>query len=266
MQNALWAALFSGISCGLIGSYVVARRSVFLSGGITHASFGGIGIAYMLGYNPIVGATLFAILAALGIEYTERRGNIRQDSAIGIVWSVGMALGIVCMYLTPGYTPDATAILFGNILTVPTSTIKASAILTLVIMCIAVVWHRPIMFTAFDRDFARSQGVHTGAISYGMAILTALTLVLSIQAIGIVMLISLLTFPAVIVGTLTKSYRKIACWSAVVAVISNITGLAISYFWEIPTGATTIFTLAVALIAVKSLYLCFNKLRSRCFR
>jgi zinc transport system permease protein len=263
MQNALLAALLSGISCGLVGSYIVARRSVFLSGGITHASFGGIGLAHLLGVNPIVGATLFGVFAALGIEFSEQRGGIRQDSAIGIVWSVGMALGIVCMYLTPGYTPDMAAILFGNILTVPIGTIKASALLTLAIVVIAGVWHRPIMYTAFDRDFARSQGVHTRLISYGMAIITALTLVLSIQAIGIVMLISLLTFPAVIVGTVTKSYRKIGYWSAIVAVVANITGLAISYFWEIPTGAATIFMLAVSLITVKSLYLCFNRLRSR---
>lgn len=216
-------------------------------------------MAYMLGINPLWGATSFAILASLGIEYAERKGNIRQDSAIGIVWSVGMALGIICFALTPGYTPDATSILFGNILTVPRSTIIASGLLTALILAIALIWHRPIIYSTFDADFARSQGVHTGVISYGMAIITALTLVLSIQAVGIVMLISLVTFPAVIVGSLTKSYRKIACWSAVIAVVSNVAGLFFSYIWNIPTGAATIFTLVASLIIVKILSLCLNR-------
>ena len=259
IQNALLIALFSGISCGIVGSYIVARRSVFLGGGVTHASFGGIGLAYLLGLNALWGAAVFAVAASLGIEYFERKGGIRKDSAIGIVWSVGMALGIICIHFTPGYTPDATSILFGNILTVPHSTIVASGILAAIVLIISIVWHRPIMFSAFDVDFARSQGVHTGVIAYSMAIITALTLVFSIQAIGIVMLISLLTFPAVIVGTLTKSYRKIACWSAVVAVVSNIAGLIFSYVWGIPTGAATIFTLAVSLIIVKMLSLYLNR-------
>ena len=259
MQHALIAAVLSGITCGMVGSYIVARRSVFLSGGITHASFGGIGIAYLLGINPIVGAMIFAVLAALGIEYTTQRGGVREDSAIGIVWSVGMALGIICIYLTPGYTPDATTILFGNILAVSKGVLWGSAVLTAVILVVAALWHRPIMYTAFDADFARSQGVNTKVISYGMALLTALTLVLSIQAVGIVLLISLLTFPAVIVGSVTKSYIKIGVGSAVVAATAGIAGLALSYALDIPAGAATIFVLAASLIVVKMLTLRFNR-------
>lgn len=258
MQNALLGALFSGVTCGIIGSYIVARRTVFLSGGITHASFGGIGLAYYTGINPILGATIFAVLAALGIEYTDRRGGIRQDSAIGIIWSVGMALGIIFIHLTPGYTPDATGILFGNILAVSESTLRAAAVLTAVVVGVFAVWHRPIFYAAFDADFARSQGVPTAVIAYGMAVLTALTVVLSIQAVGIVLLISLLTFPATIVGQLTKSYRKITWWSAVVAVVAGVMGLAASYQMNIPAGAATIFVLAAWLIAVKLLTLCFK--------
>ena len=259
MQHALIAAVLSGITCGMVGSYIVARRSVFLSGGITHASFGGIGTAYLLGINPIVGAMVFAVLAALGIEYTTQRGGVREDSAIGIVWSVGMALGIICIYLTPGYTPDATTILFGNILAVSKGVLWGSAVLTAVILAVAALWHRPIMYTAFDADFARSQGVNTKVISYGMALLTALTLVLSIQAVGIVLLISLLTFPAVIVGSVTKSYIKIGVGSAVVAATAGIAGLALSYALDIPAGAATIFVLAASLIVVKMLTLRFNR-------
>ena len=258
MQNALAAALFSGITCGIIGSYIVARRTVFLSGGITHASFGGIGLAYYTGMNPIIGATIFAVLAALGIEYTDRRGGIRQDSAIGIIWSVGMALGIIFIHLTPGYTPDATGILFGNILAVSEGTLRAAAVLTAVVVGVFAVWQRPIFYAAFDADFARSQGVPTALIAYGMAVLTALTVVLSIQAVGIVLLISLLTFPATIVGQLTSSYRKITWWSAAVAVVAGVAGLAASYRMNVPAGAATIFVLAAWLIVVKLLTLCFK--------
>ena len=263
MQNALLAALFSGVTCGIIGSYIVARRTVFLSGGITHASFGGIGLAYYTGINPIVGATIFAVMAALGIEYTQRQSKIRQDSAIGIVWSVGMALGIIFIHLTPGYTPDATGILFGNILAVNESTIRAAGVLTAIVVGVFALWHRPIIYTAFDDDFARSQGVRTSITAYGMATLTALTVVLSIQAVGIVLLISLLTFPATIVGQFTKSYRKITWWSAAVAVIAGIAGLAASYQMNIPAGAATIFVLMTTLIAVKLLTLCFKHIIAR---
>ncbi|MBQ8864272.1 MAG: metal ABC transporter permease [Rikenellaceae bacterium] len=263
MQNALLAALFSGITCGVVGSYIVARRTVFSSGGITHASFGGIGLAYWAGINPILGATLFAVLAAVGIELGERRGGIRQDSAVGIVWSVGMALGIIFIHLTPGYTPDATGILFGNILAVNRGTIWASAVLTAVVVVAFAIWHRPIMYATFDREFAQSQGVNTAVVGYAMAVLTALTVVLSIQAVGIVLLISLLTFPATIVGLLTKDYRRIAAWSAVVAVVAGVVGLAASYRMNIPAGAATIFVLAASLITVKLLTLCFKHRPSR---
>lgn len=258
MQNALLAALFSGVTCGIIGSYIVARRNVFLSGGITHASFGGIGLAYYTGLNPILGATIFAVAAALGIELSTQRGGIRQDSATGIVWSVGMALGIIFIHLTPGYTPDATGILFGNILAVSRPTIVAAAVLTAVVIAIFATWQRAIFYAAFDGEFARSQGVNTSLISYGMAILTALTIVLSIQAVGIVLLISLLTFPATIVGQVTKSYSKITWWSAAVAVVAGVAGLAASYQMNIPAGAATIFVLAASLIVVKLLTLCFK--------
>lgn len=258
IRYALIAAVCSGITCGLVGSYVVARRTVFLSGGITHASFGGIGLAYFAGFNPLLGAGAFAIASALGIELADRKGHIRQDSAIGIIWSVGMALGIIFLYLTPGYTPDITGILFGNILTVTKPTLIASIILTILTIAVFTLWIRPIMYSAFDSDFARSQGVRTGLIAYLMAVLTALAIVLSIHAVGIVLLISLLTFPAVICGSTTHSFRKIAVWSAVTAALANTAGVVISYRLNMPTGAATIFVLALTLIIVKLVTLCFK--------
>lgn len=261
LQNALVAAVLSGVTCGIIGTYVVSRRTVFLAGGITHASFGGIGMAYFLGWNPIIGATVFALLSALGIEFASDRMKVREDSAIGIIWSVGMALGIIFIFLTPGYAPNLTAILFGNILTVTKTDLAASAALAVVVVAVFALWMRPVMYVAFDREYSRSQGVPVGLISYGMAILTALTIVFSIRAVGIVLLISLLTFPVVIVNSLTKSFPKIIVWSSVTATFANIAGLWASYEWNIPTGAATIFVLTITLILVKTVPLLFKRKR-----
>lgn len=255
LQHALAAAVLSGVTCGLIGSWIVARRSVFISGGITHASFGGIGMAYYLGWNPILGAAIFALASAMGIEWARSRMKIREDSAIGMVWSVGMALGIIFIALTPGYAPNLTAILFGNILTVTMEDLVAGGIVAAVTAVVFALWMRPLMYIAFDAEYSRSQGIPTRTAGYAMAALTALAIVFSIRAVGIVLLISLLTFPAAIINSLTRSFPKIAVWSAVVAVAANLAGLWTSWRWNIPTGAATIFTLVVLLIAVKTLSL-----------
>jgi zinc transport system permease protein len=263
LRNALAAAVLSGITCGMVGAYVVFRRTVFLSGGITHASFGGIGLAYYLGWNPLLGATLVALLSALGIEWAADHVKIREDSAIGIIWSVGMALGIIFIALTPGYAPNLAAILFGNILTVTPTDLVASGVLAVVVVAMFLLFMRPLIYVAFDREFARSEGVPVRLISYVMATVTALTIVFSIRAVGIVLVISLLTFPTVIVNSLTKSFPKIIVWSAVVASGANIAGLLVSRAVDVPTGAATIFVLTVALIIVKSVPLFFRKIKSK---
>ena len=262
LYNALAACILSGITCGVIGTYVVCRRMVFLAGGITHASFGGLGIAFYLGANPIAGAMLFAVLSALGIEWAGSRGRIREDSAIGIIWSVGMAVGALFMSLRPGYTSgDLSAFLFGSIVTVTHGDVAALAALTAVVLAGTALWLRPVMYVAFDRDFARSRGIPTRVISYVMAALVAVTIVLSIRIMGIVLLISLLTIPVTIVNTFTKSFRTLAPAAAAVAVAGNLAGLALSYNFEVSPGAAIIFTLTVTLILVKLLTLLVKKRR-----
>ena len=256
LSNALTACVLSGITCGVIGTYVVCRRMVFLAGGITHASFGGLGIAFYLGANPIAGAMIFAVLSALGIEWAGSRGRIREDSAIGIIWSVGMAVGALFMSLRPGYTSgDLAAYLFGSIVTVTRGDVLALAWLTLLILLGALLWLRPVMYVAFDRDFARSRGIPTRTISYLMAALAAATIVLSIRIMGIVLLISLLTIPVAIVNAFSRSYRTIALAAPAVAVAGNVAGLVVSYNFEVPPGAAIIFTLTLTLIMAKLLTL-----------
>lgn len=262
LSNALWASLLVGVVCGIIGTYIVCRRLVFLSGGITHASFGGIGLAYFLGMNPILGAGVFAVLTALGIEWASTKGRVREDSAIGIMWSVGMALGIIFVYLTPGYAPNLMSFLFGNILTVTFGDIVALAILGAIVVLFFVLMLRLVLYVAFDREYAESQGVNTRIINYAMAIVVAMTIVLSIRVVGIVLLISLLTMPTVIATIFCKTYMKITIWASAIAVAGNIAGLYCSYKLNIPAGAATIFVLTLTLIMVKIIPLCYNRLKA----
>ena len=267
LSNALAACVLSGITCGVIGTYVVCRRMVFLAGGITHSSFGGLGIAFYLGTDPIAGAMIFAVRSALGIEWAGNRGRIREDSAIGIIWSVGMAVGALFMSLRPGYTSgDLSAYLFGSIVTVTHGDVAALTVLTLFIIAGALLWLRPgIVSTITDvGEQAESASAAVENIAY-LAALIAVTIVLSIRIMGIVLLISLLTMPVAIVNSLSRSYRTIALCAPLVAVAGNVAGLVASYNFEVPpgaaigyrndvpSGAVTIFVLTLTLIVVKLL-------------
>jgi len=190
-RNALLAATFTSISCGIIGTYIVTRRIVFISGGITHTSFGGIGIGYFLGMNPLIGAAVFSIISALGIEYMSKKTEIREDSAIAIMWSFGMAVGIIFIYLTPGYAPNLMSYLFGSILTVSTTELILTILLSLIIVVFFMLFYKPILFISFDSEFVQTRKLPVEIINYSMMILIALTIVLSIKVAGIILIISL---------------------------------------------------------------------------
>lgn len=261
LANAFFAAIFAGITCGIVGTYVMVRRMVFLCGGITHASFGGLGIALYAGINPIIGAMFFAILSAIGIEFSAEKGGIREDSAIGIIWSIGMAVGALFMSLTPGYTSgDLASYMFGSIVTVTTQDVITLGIFTLICIAGTLLWWRAVMYVAFDRDFAACQGIATRAVSYLLIIIVAITIVLAIRIMGIVLLLSLFTIPTVTANMLTKSYAKITFWAAVIATLGALFGLIISYNWEIPPGTCIIFILTIALIVAKLLSLRSKKI------
>lgn len=251
VQNALIAALLSGISCGLIGSYIVTRRLVFLSGGITHSSFGGIGIAYWAGIEPTVGALVFGILSAFGIEALGRANRLRPDTAIGILWSLGMAIGILFIFLTPGYAPNLMGFLFGNLLLTSISYIKILALLVVLLVAIFVIFYRTIVGVALDSGYAASQGVRVRLVDYSMIGVTAVAIVLNIQIVGIVLLISMLTIPVAIVNTLTNSFSRILIFSGLVAVAAAIGGLVVSYLWDVPSSAMTVAILAAMFGVVK---------------
>lgn len=244
-KKAFLAAVFASISCGIIGSYIVSRRIVFISGGITHASFGGIGLAFLLGFNPLIGAVIFAVLSALGIQFFTKVAEIREDSSIAIWWSLGMALGIIFIFMTPGYTPNLMSYLFGNILTVTISELWWMFALNVVIIAFFILLFRKILYIAFDEEFARAAGLRVSLFNYLTITLIALTVVLNIRVVGIILILSLLTIPQATANLFTNDFKKLLILSSVFAFIGTISGLFISYFLDIPSGAAIIFTLVI---------------------
>jgi zinc transport system permease protein len=252
--RGLLGAIFASITAGIAGTYIVSRRMVFLTGGITHASFGGIGIGYFAGISPIVGAAVFGILSALGIEYLSVRQRIREDSAIGILWALGMAVGIIFIYLTPGYTPNLMSYLFGSILTVTMADIIALGILSAVLIIYFSVFYRTILYISFDEAYARSYSSYVNIFKYVTTSLMAITIVLNIRMAGVVLVISLLTIPPNIAMIFTKKYTTIIWWSVLTGFAGTATGFIISFYAGIPVGATIIFTLVVIWILLKGFF------------
>ena len=251
--HALIAAVLASISCGIVGTYIVARRKVFISGGITHASFGGIGIGYYLGINPVLGAAVFSILSALGIEYISKKTDIREDSAIGILWSLGMAVGIIFIFITPGYAPNLMMFLFGSILTVTWLDIWLMAALCLVIVFFFVLFYMLILYISFDEDYARAHRAPVNLINYLLMSLIALTIVLHIRVVGIILVISFLTIPQSTANLYSKDFRTIIFLSVVFGLLGSIAGLVLSYSLDIPSGASIIFAFVLIFVLAKIL-------------
>ena len=194
-QNALIGAFLASILCGFIGTYIVTRRLVFISGGITHASFGGIGIGVFTGINPILSAMGFAVLSAFGVQWISHKKDVRKDSAIAMFWTLGMSVGIICCFLTPGFMPDLPSFLFGSILAIDSADLWLLGGLALIVALLFTFLLRPIQNIAFDSTFARSQHLPVTAIEYLMMTLIAMTIVATLKMVGIVLAISLLTIP-----------------------------------------------------------------------
>ncbi len=259
--NALLAATLTSIACGIIGTYIVSRRIVFISGGITHASFGGIGIGYYYGFSPILGAALFAVLSALGIEMISKRSGVREDSLIGILWSFGMATGIIFIFMSPGYAPDLMGYLFGNIMTVSDGILIVMAILSTIIVLFFIIFYKPILFIAFDQEYAKTHNYPVLLMNSVLITLVALTIVMSIKVAGIILVLSLLTLPQTTANTFSKDFRTIMIWSVIFAFTGSFTGLLISFEMNIPSGASIIFSLILIFLVFKVLYWAITRMR-----
>lgn len=208
-RHALLGSLFASIACGIIGTYIVTRRLVFISGGITHASFGGIGLGLYAGISPLLSAAVFSVLSAFGVEWLSKRKDMREDSAIAVFWTFGMAVGIIFSFLAPGFTPDLSAFLFGNILTITPTDIWMLATLSVLLILFFTLFLNPIIYIAFDREFARSQRIPVAIFEYLLMMFIALTIVSCLRMVGIVLAISLLTLPQMTANLFTHSFKRI---------------------------------------------------------
>ena len=240
-QNALLGSFLASIVCGIIGTYIVTRRLVFISGGITHASFGGIGIGLFTGIDPILSAMIFAVMSACGIQWMSHKGDVREDSAIAVFWTFGMSVGIICCFLTPGFIPDLPSFLFGSILAISSADLWMLGILTAVVSLAFIFFYHTIIAISFDSNFARSQKIPVMAIEYLMMALIAMTIVSTLRMVGIVLAISLLTIPQMTANIFTFSYKKMILLSIIFGWIDCLTGLALSYQLNVPSGASIIF-------------------------
>lgn len=258
-QHALWGSLFASIACGIIGTYIVTRRLVFISGGITHASFGGIGIGLYTGISPLLSAAIFSVLSAFGVEWLSKRNDMREDSAIAVFWTFGMAVGIIFSFLAPGFTPELSSFLFGNILTITTTDIIMLALLSVTLSIFFGLFLRPIVSIAFDREFARSQGLPVTLFEYTLMMFVALTIVACLRMVGIVLAISLLTLPQMTANLFTYNFKRIIFLSIGIGYLSCIGGLLISYQLQVPSGASIIFISILIYVIAKIGRIFFSK-------
>jgi zinc transport system permease protein len=246
IQNALIAAVLVSVACGIVGSYVVVKKIVSISGAISHAAFGGIGLGFFIGINPIVAAIPFSILSAVGIGLINEKVKISEDTAIGILWSVGMAIGVIFINLTPGYAPDLFSYLFGNILTVPSSDLVLMLILDFIIIFTVLLFYREFLAVSFDQEFSRVVGVPVEFVYILLLCIVALSVVVLIKVVGVILVIALLSIPAAVSKQITSKMENIMILSVILGVILTISGLWLSYIFNLASGATIVLVLGSA--------------------
>jgi len=246
MRNALAAGVLVSIACGVIGTYVVIKRIVFISGGIAHTAYGGIGLGYFFNFNPVIGAILFSLAAAFGMGIVHRRTRQRSDTIIGVMWALGMAIGIILIDRSPGYKTDLMSYLFGSILAVPQTDLIIMAVLNLVIIVLVILFYKELLAVAFDETFATVQNVPVDALEILLLSMIGLTIVMMMRVVGLIMVIALLTIPAAISGLFIRNIKKMMAVSSLLGIIFTVVGLLISYFFNLTSGATIILVAGVS--------------------
>ncbi len=252
LRQALLAGLLASIGCGLIGPFVVVKRIAFLAGGIAHSVLGGMGAALYFGFDPLLGALAAAVVSALLIGWVRLTWHTGEDTAIGALWAIGMAVGILFISRTPGYTTDLMSFLFGNILLVPTRELWFMAALDLALLLVVGLGYRHFIAVSFDEDFARLRGLPVGPLYLLLLVLVALTVVLMIQVVGLILVIALLTLPAAVAGQWTHSITSMMLTATLLGTALTSGGLALSYAPDLPPGPTIIL-LAGALYLLSAL-------------
>ncbi len=248
MQNAFIAAVLVSVACGIVGTYVVVKKIVSISGGISHAAFGGIGLGYLIGINPVIAAIPFSILSAISIGLINKRIKVSEDAAIGILWTTGMALGVIFINLSPGFAPDLFSYLFGNILTVPESDLYLMLLLDLIILLVVFLFRREFLAISFDEEFSKAIGIRVEFLYLLLLCIVALSVVVLIKVVGVILVIALLSIPAAISNQYTSSINRVMIYSVLLGILLNISGLLLSYVFNLASGATIVIVLGIAFI------------------
>ena len=240
MQNALMAGLLASIACGVIGTLVVVNRIVFISGGIAHAAYGGIGFAFFFGLPYMIGTSLFSLLAAMLMAGLTLKNRHRSDTVIGVLWAVGMASGVIFLDLTPGYNTDLMSYLFGSILAVPGSDIWAMLVLNMAVLFIVAYFYYDLLAMSYDEEFARVRGVPVKFLYFLLLGMIALAVVMIIRVVGLILVIALMTIPPYIAEKYSTSLVRMMLISTLLSAVFTIIGLWLSYVFNLTSGATII--------------------------
>jgi len=261
MRNALIAGLLVSIAAGVIGTLVVSNRMVFVSGGIAHAAYGGVGMGYFLHWNPIFGAFAFSIGAALSMGWVQRKAGQRADAMIGVMWAMGMAMGILFLDLTPGYKSDLMSYLFGSILAVPREDLYFMLGLDVLIVGLVAAFYRPLLAMSFDETFAKVRNVPVDLLQLGLLAVVALAVVLMMRVVGLILVIALLTIPVSIANQFVRDMRSSMVLSSVLGMLFTLVGLALSYAWNLTSGASIIMVAGVSYLLVLGGVSVFRRVR-----
>jgi zinc transport system permease protein len=248
LQNAVLAGILASIACGFTGTFVVIKKINFISGGIAHTVLGGVGIAYFLGLPPILGAFVAAFISAVIIGLVKLHAGQHEDTVISALWAVGMAVGIIFMYLTPGYSIDLLTYLFGNILMVSHNDIIILIVLNLFVIISFFIFYRQFVSISFDEEFSQVRGLPVNFLNIFLLVLIAFTIVVLIRIVGLILVIALLTLPAAISSLFMKTPARIIALSMFIGVLFTFSGIAISYEPNIPAGATIIVISGISYI------------------
>jgi zinc transport system permease protein len=240
MQNALLAGLLAAIACGITGTYVVVKRIGYITGGISHSVLGGMGVAYFFRANPLYGAIAAAIFAALIIGIISLKAKQHEDTIIGALWAVGMAVGIIFISRTPGYNVDLMSYLFGNILMVSRENILLIAILDITIILIVYLFYKRFLAVSFDEEHSTLQGINVAFTYLLLLCIIALTVVILIQVVGLILVIALITLPASIAAHYTNSLKTMMLWASIIGIVLTTGGLALSYEPDFPSGSVIV--------------------------
>lgn len=242
MQQALFAALLVSVATGVIGVFVVVNRMVFVSGGVAHTAYGGVGLATFLGFSPVLGAFIFTAAAALCMGLVQRRAGERSDTIIGVLWALGMAAGVIFTELTPGYRGDLMSYLFGSILMVSATDLWLMLIFDIVIVVTAALFYREFVAISFDETFASTRNVPVTAFYLLLLLLIACAVVLLMRATGLILVIALLTIPVSIASWFTRGLGRLIVYATLLSALFCYAGLGLSVLWNFSSGATIILT------------------------